>query len=231
VEVETPAGRLTPQAVIVTVSTSALLAGAIKFTPDLPKRQLDALGKLGLGSYDRIALELAGNPLGLARDDVVIEQSTDARTALLRANIAGSTLCTVDVAGQFGRELASRGEADMVAFAQEWLAKLYGSDLKSALRRSRVTRWNAVPGIMGAMSVASVGGQPSRRILMEPLNSVFFAGEAAHETLCGTVAGAWESGERAAEAALRRIGALKPLTDETATPRPKRRKSAAQPSQ
>ena len=38
---------------------------------------------------------------------------------------------------------------------------------------------------------------------------MFLAGEATHETLWGTVDGAWESGERAADAALRRIGALK----------------------
>ena len=38
---------------------------------------------------------------------------------------------------------------------------------------------------------------------------MYFAGEATHETLWGTVDGAWESGERAAEAALRRIGALR----------------------
>ena len=41
-------------------------------------------------------------------------------------------------------------------------------------------------------------------LLMEPLNNrVWFAGEAAHETLWGTVGGAWESGERAADAVMR----------------------------
>ena len=39
---------------------------------------------------------------------------------------------------------------------------------------------------------------------MEPVRDrLFFAGEAVHETLWGTVGGAWESGERAADAALR----------------------------
>ena len=34
---------------------------------------------------------------------------------------------------------------------------------------------------------------------MEPINNrIFFAGEAVHERLWGTVGGAWESGERAA---------------------------------
>jgi uncharacterized protein with NAD-binding domain and iron-sulfur cluster len=68
---------------------------------------------------------------------------------------------------------------------------------------------------LGAMSVAAPGGQGSRKILTEPLGNLFLAGEASHETLWGTVDGAWESGERAAEAALKKIGAL---TDPSAAP-------------
>ena len=64
-----------------------MTAGNIKFTPDIPKRQLDAAAKLSLGSYDRIGLQLPGNPLGLARDDIIIEQSNSTRTALLSANM------------------------------------------------------------------------------------------------------------------------------------------------
>ena len=90
---------------------------------------LDAAAKLSLGSYDHIALQLPGNPLGLARDDVLIEQSNSTRTALLYANIGGSSLCTIDVAGSFGRDLSAQGEAAMVAFAREWLTKLFGSDV------------------------------------------------------------------------------------------------------
>jgi hypothetical protein len=42
---------------------------------------------------------------------------------------------------------------------------------------------------------------------MEPISDrVFYGGEAAHETLFGTVGGAWESGERAADAALKTLG-------------------------
>ena len=59
------------------------------------------------------------------------------------------------------------------------------------------------------MSAATPGGQPSRKILTEPIGCMFLAGEATHETLWGTVDGAWESGERAADAALRKIGALR----------------------
>ena len=208
VAVETPAGKIAARAAIVTVSSNVLAAGNIKFTPELPKRQLDAAAKLSLGSYDRIALLLPGNPFGLGRDEQLIEQSKSTRTALLSANIAGSSLCLIDVGGSFGRDLTGQGEKAMVAFAVEWLKGLFGGDIAASVKQSSVTRWNASPLTLGAMSVAAPGGQPSRKILTEPLGNLFLAGEATHETLWGTVDGAWESGERAAEAALRKIGAL-----------------------
>jgi monoamine oxidase len=209
VTVETPAGKIAARAAIVTASSNVLTSGALKFTPDLPKRTLDAASKVSLGSYDHIVLQLPGNPLGLSRDDVVIEQAKDARTAFMIANMGGSSLCSIDVAGAFGRDLSAQGEPAMVAFAVEWLTKLFGSDVAKAVKKTSATRWNAAPFALGAMSAASPGGQPSRKILMEPVGSLFLAGEAAHETLWGTVDGAWESGERAAEAALRKIGAIR----------------------
>jgi monoamine oxidase len=222
VAVETAAGKIAARAAIITASSNVLTSGMIKFTPDLPRRTLDAASKVSLGSYDHIVLALPANPLGLARDDVVIEQSKDARTALLVANMGASSLCGIDIAGAFGRDLSSQGEAAMVAFAVEWLSKLFGSDVAKAVKKTSATRWNAAPFALGAMSAASPGGQPSRRVLMEPAGALFLAGEAAHEILWGTVDGAWESGERAAEAALRKIGAIK--DPEPAQPVSKKRK-------
>jgi monoamine oxidase len=227
VTVETPAGKIAARAAIITVSSNVLAAGNIKFTPDIPKRTLDAAAKLSLGSFDRIALQLPGNPLGLSRDDIILEQSNSTRTALLFANIGSSSLCSIDVAGSFGRDLSAQGEAAMVAFAVEWLTKLFGSDALKGVKKSSATRWNAAPFALGAMSVAAPGAQSSRKILSEPIGCMYLAGEATHETLWGTIDGAWESGERAAEAALRRIGALKDAEPAEAPARPKPRRRAA----
>ena len=224
VTVETPAGKIAARAAIVTVSSNVLAAGNIKFTPDIPKRQLDAAAKLNLGSYDRIVLQLPGNPLGLARDDIVIEQSNSAQTALLFANMGRSSLCSIDVAGSFGRDLSRQGEPAMVAFAVEWLTKLFGSEWAAAVKKSSATRWNAAPFVLGAMSAAAPGAQPSRKVLAEPIGCMFLAGEATHETLWGTVDGAWESGERAAEAALQKIGTLKDTNRSRRRRRGKRRR-------
>jgi monoamine oxidase len=216
VTVETPSGTISARAVIVTASTNVITSGAIRFVPELPKRQLDALSALSLGSYDHIALELAGNPLGFESDDLVFEKSADQHTAAILANVSGTQLCLIEVAGSFGRDLAAQGDAAMVNFAADWLAGLYGTDVKKAIKRSHATRWSHEPLALGAFSAAAPGGQSARRILMEPVqNAVWFAGEAVHETLWGTVGGAWESGERAADAALRRLAPLKEPPPET----------------
>jgi monoamine oxidase len=235
VTVETAKGPLAARAVIVTASTNVLASGAIRFTPELPHLNLDAFGRLSLGSYDHVALELVGNPLGLESDDLMFEKSTDTHTAALLANVSGTPLCLVDVAGAFGRELSTHGEAAMVDYAAEWLVGLYGAELKKSIRRTYATRWNNEPWILGASSAAVPGGEFARRTVMEPINdAIWFAGEAAHETLWGTVAGAWESGDRAADAVLRRLSGLAPPPSAETQAQPKRKsgrrsQSRAQP--
>jgi monoamine oxidase len=208
VEAETRGTVLTARAAIVTASTGVLASGKIRFQPVLPARHAEAIGKLGLGSYEHVAIEFAGNPLGLRSDDLVFEKAGDRRTAALFANVSGSRLCVVEVAGKLAADLAEDGEAAMTAFAIDWLAGLFGSDLKRAgVKRTHATRWMKEPWVLGAFSAASPGGQWARTVLSDSLNEhLWFAGEAVHETLWGTLAGAWEAGERAADAAIKRLG-------------------------
>jgi monoamine oxidase len=208
--VETPRGQVRARAAIVTVSTDMLTSDKIEFIPPLPKRQLDAAAKLSLGSLDHIALEIPGNPMLLQQDDLVFEQSNGSRTAALLANIGGTSLHVVEVGGEFGRSLSSKGEAAMVDFAGEWLASLFGSSVRSRIKRTHATRWSQEPYVLGAMSAAGPGNAEARKVLQEQLGGrIWFAGEALHDTQWGTVNGAWESGTRAAEAMLRWIGAIK----------------------
>ncbi|HEX2216862.1 MAG TPA: NAD(P)/FAD-dependent oxidoreductase [Xanthobacteraceae bacterium] len=205
--VETPKGTLQARAVIVTVSTAVLAAGKIRFDPALPKAHLEAASRLSLGTYERVALELPGNPLQLPADELVFAKTSDARTAALLANVAGTPLCFVDVAGKLGGELAAQGEGAMRAFAVDWLVGLFGADVEKAVRRSHATQWGKEPGVLGAFSVAAPNAQAARMTLTEPVRDrIFFSGEATHETLWGTVGGAWEAGERAAADVLDQLG-------------------------
>lgn len=226
VDVHFRGGRLRARTAIVTISTGALTEGMLEFKPALPRGHLQAAAALSLGSYDHIGLLMPGNPLGLQRDDLVLEQASGPRTAALLANISGTALHTVSVAGDFGRELASLGEATMIEFAREWLLSLFGSGVGSRIVKTHATRWNGQPFMRGAMSAATPGHADARRILQTPVGGrIWFAGEATHETRWGTVAGAWESGERAALAALGQMGMLdKPKPEQAAPHGPSRRR-------
>lgn len=224
IAVETAKGTIAARAAIVTVPTNVVASGGVKFSPELGHHQIDAFGRMSLGSYDHIALELIGNPLGLDSDDLVFEKSADTHTAAILANVSGSPLCLIDVAGAFGRDLSAQGEAAMFDFAANWLAGLYGAEVKKAIGRKHATRWNAEPYALGAWSAAVPGSQFARRQFLDPIaDNVWYAGEAAHETLWGTVGGAWESGERAADAVLRRLGPGKPSAPAEAEAAPKRK--------
>jgi monoamine oxidase len=216
VTVQTPKGTITARTGIITVSTALLASGGIQFIPELPQRVTAAFHSLPLGSYDHIALSFARNPLGLDSDDLVFEKSADARTAAILGNVSGTPLCLVEVAGSFGRSLAEQGADAMVDFAGGWLGKLYGAQVRKAITRAAVTRWNAEALALGAMSAAVPGGHAARAVLAEPVrDAAWFAGEAVNETLWGTVGGAWESGERAADAVLRRLaGQRQPQAEE-----------------
>ena len=225
-EAVTPRGTISGRYMIVTASTNVLASERIKFDRGLPKRQLDALAALKLGSFDHIALELPGNPLGLQRDDLVLERASGPRTAALLANVSGTPLAMIEVGGRFGRELMAKGDMAAVDFAVEWLTGLFGSNFKRSVQRTQSTRWNDEPWVQGAMSSASPGVPWARAALREPVRErVYFAGEATHETLWGTVGGAWESGERAADSVVRRISGL----PEPQPPKPEAEPVAAQP--
>jgi monoamine oxidase len=158
---------------------------------------------------------------------VVFEKSSSARTGAILANISGTNLCTVDVGGRFGRDLSAQGADAMVAFALDWLTGLYGAEIRKAVKRTHATQWNKEPWALGAFSTAAPGGQGARTVLAEPLRDrVWFAGEAVHETLWGTVGGAWASGDRAAQQALRKIGAISepPPEPHSDAPQPRRRR-------
>jgi monoamine oxidase len=226
--IDSARGTLLARAAIIAVSTNMLTSGKIEFSPALPKRQLDAAGKLSLGSYDHIALEMPGNPLGLLRDDLVFEQAHDKRTAALLANVSGTSLHLVEVAGSFGRELSAQGTPAMIDFAREWLTSLFGASVKDKIKRSHATRWNAEPWALGAMSAPAPGAAEARQVLMEPLGGrVWFAGEALHQTKWGTVEGAWESGEHAAAAVLRHLAAGREAKPQKPARRPRHHRRRA----
>lgn len=204
VVVETPSGTIRARAAVVTASTSVLAAGAIRFTPALPKRQADAIAALSCGAYEHLIIHLPGNPMEAAADEPFVVKADTAATAKPLARIAGSDWWYLDVGGAFARDLATAGPATMKAFAVEFVGNEFGPQARRVLGDVHVTSWATDPFVRGAWSVAGPGATGQRLRLAEPVGQrILIAGEATDEGLWGTVGGAWASGERAAGQALR----------------------------
>ena len=197
---------VTARAAIITASTGVLASGKIEFRPRLSTRHANALEKLKLGSYDHVALEFSDNSLGLNADEVVFERALSTKTAALVGNVHGTRLSLLTLAGRTGAELADKGESAMTDFALDWISGIFGSRAKQAVSRTHASSWKKEPWALGAFSSAPPGALEARKALAEPLNDVvWFAGEAVHQNLWGTVGGAWQDGERAANAVIAQL--------------------------
>jgi monoamine oxidase len=109
------------------------------------------------------------------------------------------------VGGPVAWELARAGEAAAVDFALGQLRALFGGRVDRLFGGGRhfVTRWDADPLVRGAYSFVRPGDADARLALGQPLadGRLLFAGEACHNGMAGTVAGAWISGQDAAAVA------------------------------
>jgi monoamine oxidase len=125
-------------------------------------------------------------------------------TAPLRAPIL-----TGWAGGHAADAMLAEGSA-MIDRALDSMARAFGVPrrrIDALLVGSWTHDWQSDPFSRCAYSYAAVGGSGAHAALAKPLrNTLFFAGEATSRDQTGTVAGAIESGLRAAKQALR--GAL-----------------------
>jgi monoamine oxidase len=106
-------------------------------------------------------------------------------------------------AGPSAAQLAGASEGDVVRTALRCLAKMFGGSERylADFQGAYLHDWQADPFACGAYSYLVANGDNAREQLAQPLSrTLFFAGEAAETGgESGTVAGALESGHRAAE--------------------------------
>ena len=218
VEVATPSGPVTAGAAIVTVSTGVLAAGAIGFVPELPPGVQACVAALPMGLAVKVVLRATGPD----RLDLPPHCSLDRQVArsgepamMFQCWPFGRDYVQGWVGGTPAWELAREGEAAAADFALGELRRMFGGRVDALFAGAGrgkapalVTHWDADPLIRGAYAYARPGSADARARLAEPLagGHLLFAGEACHDGLAGTLAGAWISGQRAAAIALGAIG-------------------------
>jgi hypothetical protein len=140
---------------------------------------LKALDTLKLGTYDKVAIEFDGNALRLGANEVVFERALNGKAAALFANVHGTRLSSLILAGKNGAELADKGASAMTDCALDWVSDMFGSSVKKSIVRTQAFSWNKQPWTLGALSSGNPGALEARKALAEPVNGVlWFAGEA-----------------------------------------------------
>ena len=201
VRLETPQGTVRASAVIVTIPPTLLLAGQLRFRPELPDKLAAAAG-LPLGLADKLYM-------ALDRPELVPEEGhlygridrTDTGAYHLRP--FGRPYIEGYFGGAVARQLEAGGMAAFFAHAADELAGLLGNDIRGHLHPMRSTAWDRDPLALGSYSYALPGRAGARRQLAEPVDGrIHFAGEACSAHDFSTAHGAYLTGIAAAEQAL-----------------------------
>ncbi len=210
VRVETDRGAISAEACIVTVSTGVLAAGGLRFSPDLPVEQAEAIHDVPMGLLLKIALQFDGERFGLKENDFLTyaaPEEVPARAAYFLTWPTGSDLAVGFAGGAFGWELSRAGEAEAVDFALGEFAGMVGSSARRRFVKGSMSGWAENPLTLGAYSAARPGRHAARGAMGRPLaGRVFFAGEALSARYPALVSGAWLSGRETAGTVVAALG-------------------------
>ena len=197
--VDTTAGTIEADRVIVAVPTTTLARGDLAFDPALDDH-MQAAADLPLGLADKVFVGVSG-AVDWPDNAHLIGDPHSAMTASYRLSPLGLPLVEAFFGGSCAEAIEER---DAFAFVADELARLLGSAIRARLVPLVATRWRHEPHIHGSYSHARVGCAGQRQVLATPIEDrLFFAGEACSRTDFSTAHGAYETGIAAAEAVLR----------------------------
>ncbi len=196
VRIDTAQGSFEAGRAIITVPTSVLASGAIRFDAACDDH-LHAATYLPLGVANKLFLRL--DEAEAFPPDTRLSGSIDQRdigTYTLRSG--GRALIEGYFGGDYARHLEEGGLAAFVDAARREIAEAFGSDLSTKLTPVVATGWASDPLSLGSYSHALPGHADARCVLAEPVDSrLWFAGEATSARLFSTAPGAGEEGARA----------------------------------
>src|SRR3989440_421463 len=176
---------------------------SLRFSPALPDKL--AAAQLPLGLADKVFLRV--DPAEDLPLDTRLAGSTTTRETgsyTLRPN--GQPMIEGYFGGEFARTLEHDGQGAFAAFATEQIANALGSDMRKRLAPIAESAWARDPFALGAYSYGNPGAHAMRAKLAVPVAAkLFFAGEHCSAADFSTAHGAYRSGVKAAEDAIRAL--------------------------
>ncbi|WP_036255279.1 flavin monoamine oxidase family protein [Methylocapsa acidiphila] len=202
--VETSRGALTTKAVIVTVPTSLLAAGSIRFQPEL-REKVEAASALPLGLADKLVMTLDAAE-ALPIDGHLFGDPRKTATGSYHLRPFGRPLIEGFFGGALAHDLEAEGPGAFLTFAVGELAGLFGENIRARLRLVSETSWARDQFAGGSYSYALPGRADARACLAAPVDErLFFVGEACSARDFTTAHGAYATGVEAADCAIARL--------------------------
>jgi monoamine oxidase len=196
--------RIRAAAAIVTIPIGVWKAGDITFDPPLREKE-EALSKIEAGHVVKIAFRFRER---FWRDVNFLHGDDRFMPTWWTSAPARSPILTGWAGGPAADALLAEGPEVMLDRALDAMSRAWGEPrrrLDSLLAGTFTHDWQRDPFSRCAYSYAGVGGSGAADALAKPLRgTLFFAGEATSSDETGTVAGAIESGRRAARELLKR---------------------------
>lgn len=196
-------GTLRARAAIVTVPTSLLAQGRLRFSPELPSEMQQAIADLPLGVFEKVGFRLSQPRPDLPAYAFATGPVAQGLTHAVHFS-PDRQVATVLLTGDTARSLIAAGRDARIATARDLLADVAGSDTR--VSATLTTDWHSDPLSLGAYTHRRIGAGGARETYASPLaERLWFAGEAAPGDHAVTVAGAWNSGLTAAKAIARQL--------------------------
>lgn len=193
------------QRAIVTVPIGVLRQQLVQFDPPLPREKQDAISAIAMGPVIKVVLDFRSAfwerlENGRYRDAGFFRSPESSFSTLWTRMPQRTPLLVAWAGGGAAHRLIEKG-LDPIETALDTCQTIFPSvDIRAELRNAYYHDWQADRFACGAYSFLRVNGGNARSVLAAPLDrTLFFAGEATCSDDTGTVAGALESGYRAAQ--------------------------------
>lgn len=214
VEVYTTNGQVIyARSVIVTVPLGVLKKSSIEFVPPLNDAKLEAIDLIGMGNMNKVLMywdmttqDVSWWPEGKVDMQLITDQDSDSEDWTYFYNDHSHVgnedyhAMTSWNAGDAADRLEKNTDEETMDIVLGNLRKMFGNDVPSPSKYI-ITRWRSEEFSGGAYSFDTVGSDLTdyRKTLGEPMNNVFFAGEATDiDGWFGTAVAAYTTGVKAA---------------------------------
>lgn len=196
VEVSTTAGTISARAAIITVSTSVLTSGSIRFSRGPAADFLDIMSDLPCGRYEKVALAATELPPEVdGKIFCMIDRGSGAPAIDFQIMLTSPPVLIAHLAGDAAGAAVDEGGPAMIAAATERLVLAFGSEFRRKIVATATSNWTHNPLIRGSYAHARPGAAHQRRkAISAETGNVAFAGEALSPKWSGAAHGAYQSG-------------------------------------